>query len=194
VIRIGTSGWNYPTGKGTWNGIFYPEGVRPKSSKKKGGFDDLAFYAEHFDTVEVNSSFYGVPTVETTKGWAARTPANFEFSPLYQVHPPRDVPEGDRQRSADLDRQDVDAFRAAITRSRAAAGALAQFPPASGQAGRPRLPGVPPRPSGYRVAVELRRVLRRRPSGRRLLGAHGAALSRSTSRSSAFPSGRTGCK
>ena len=37
MIRIGTSGWNYPTGKGTWNGIFYPEGA-PK--------DRIATYAE----------------------------------------------------------------------------------------------------------------------------------------------------
>ena len=67
-VRVGTSGWSYPTGKGTWNGIFYPE----PASKRKGGFDDLAYYAEHFDTVEVNSSFYGVPAPRTTKAWAAR--------------------------------------------------------------------------------------------------------------------------
>ena len=42
-VRIGTSGWNYPSGKGTWNGIFYPPaGRRPK------GFDELAFYTQHF--------------------------------------------------------------------------------------------------------------------------------------------------
>ena len=54
AIRIGTSGWSYPSGKGTWNGIFYPT-PRPR------GFDELAFYAEHFDTVEVNSTFYRSP-------------------------------------------------------------------------------------------------------------------------------------
>ena len=63
-IRVGTSGWSYPSGKGTWNGIFYPQ----PASKKKGGFDELAFYAEHFDTVEVNSSFYGVPAVTDDEG------------------------------------------------------------------------------------------------------------------------------
>jgi uncharacterized protein YecE (DUF72 family) len=82
-LRIGTSGWNYPSGKGTWNGVFYPK-PRPK------GFDELSFYAEHFDTVEVNSTFYGQPRVDVTRAWAERTPRGFEFSvKLYQkfTHP-----------------------------------------------------------------------------------------------------------
>ena len=87
-VRVGTSGWNYPSGRGTWNGVFYPvpaRGSKSRGSKKNSGFDELAFYAEHFDTVEVNSSFYGVPTAKTTRGWAERTPKDFEFSlKLYQ--------------------------------------------------------------------------------------------------------------
>ena len=82
-LRIGTSGWNYPSGKGTWNGVFYPK-PRPK------GFDELAYYAERFDTVEVNSTFYGQPRVEVSRAWAKRTPPGFEFSvKLYQkfTHP-----------------------------------------------------------------------------------------------------------
>src|SRR5882672_3804434 len=101
-VRIGTSGWNYPSGKGTWNGVFYPK-PRPK------GFDELAFYAEHFDTVEVNSTFYGQPRVDVSRAWAKRTPRGFEFSvKLYQMltHPRmaeerlrRSVPDA-RERSA----------------------------------------------------------------------------------------------
>ena len=53
-VHIGTSGWNYPTGKGTWNGVFYP-------SRRSRGFDELAYYAEHFESVEVNSTFYRAP-------------------------------------------------------------------------------------------------------------------------------------
>src|ERR1051325_2185582 len=82
-LRIGTSGWNYPSGKGTWNGVFYPK-------KRPRGFDELAFYAEHFTTVEVNSTFYGQPRAEVCRGWAARTPRGFEFAiKLYQqfTHP-----------------------------------------------------------------------------------------------------------
>ena len=74
-LRIGTSGWNYPSGRGTWNGIFYPvPGKRPR------GFDELAFYAERFNTVEINSTFYGQPRAEVSRRWAERTPARFEFA------------------------------------------------------------------------------------------------------------------
>ena len=84
-LRIGTSGWNYPGGRGTWNGVFYP----PARGRAKT-FDELSFYAEHFDTVEVNSTFYGQPRPAVTRAWADRTPAGFEFSvKLYQkfTHP-----------------------------------------------------------------------------------------------------------
>lgn len=84
-LRIGTSGWNYPSGRGSWNGVFYP----PSRGRGKG-FDELAFYAEHFDTVEVNSTFYGQPRPDVTRTWAQRTPNNFEFAiKLYQkfTHP-----------------------------------------------------------------------------------------------------------
>jgi uncharacterized protein YecE (DUF72 family) len=85
TIRVGTSGWNYPAGKGTWNGVFYP---RRRGRAKN--FDELSYYAEHFDTVEVNSTFYGQPRAEVARGWADRTPDGFEFSmKLYQkfTHP-----------------------------------------------------------------------------------------------------------
>lgn len=62
----------------------------PPSRKRPKGFDELAFYAEHFDTVEVNSTFYGQPREEVCRAWADRTPAGFEFSvKLYQkfTHP-----------------------------------------------------------------------------------------------------------
>ncbi len=85
VIRIGTSGWNYPSGAGTWNGVFYP----PARGRPRG-FDELSFYAGRFDTVEVNSTFYGQPRADVTRAWVRRTPAHFEFSvKLYQkfTHP-----------------------------------------------------------------------------------------------------------
>ena len=60
-IRVGTSGWSYPGGRGTWNGVFYPPaGLRPR------GFNELSYYAEHFNTVEVNSTFYGQPRAEVS--------------------------------------------------------------------------------------------------------------------------------
>jgi uncharacterized protein YecE (DUF72 family) len=130
-IRVGTSGWSYPSGKGTWNGVFYPEaGARGRG---RGRFDELAFYAEHFDTVEINSTFYGVPSPGTAKSWATRTPPGFEFSlKLYQkfTHPEmfHKATGGDPW---ELGRADTEQFLAAIDPLASAGklGALlAQFP------------------------------------------------------------------
>ena len=123
TLRIGTSGWNYPSGKGTWNGIFYPEqGTAPK------GFDQLAFYAARFNTVEVNSTFYGQPRATVSRGWVKRTPAGFEFAvKLYQkfTHPNLVADQ------TPVSPKDVDAFKGGIE-PLAAAGRLgpllAQFP------------------------------------------------------------------
>jgi len=122
-LRIGTSGWNYPTGQGTWNGIFYP---LPEDRSR--GFDELAFYAERFNVVEVNSTFYGQPRANVALGWARRTPASFEFAiKLYQkfTHP------GMTTDATPVSQADVDAFKGGID-PLAAAGKLgpilAQFP------------------------------------------------------------------
>ncbi len=82
-IRVGTSGWHYPSGNGTWNGPFYPR-TRPH------GFDELRFYAERFDTVEVNATFYRPPDAAMSRAWLDRTPESFLFSiKLFQkfTHP-----------------------------------------------------------------------------------------------------------
>jgi uncharacterized protein YecE (DUF72 family) len=136
-IHVGTSGWSYPSGDGTWNGIFYPAASkragRSGAGKPPGKFDELAFYAEHFDTVEVNSSFYRVPAAKTTSDWARRTPKHFEFSlKLFQkfTHPDMFLKATGKDPS-DLDRTDVDGFRAALDPLASAGklGALlAQFP------------------------------------------------------------------
>jgi uncharacterized protein YecE (DUF72 family) len=67
-ILIGTSSF---TANG-WKGPFYPVGL--KSS------DYLPFYAEHFDTVEIDSTFYACPSPQTVTNWALRTPKGFVFS------------------------------------------------------------------------------------------------------------------
>ena len=160
-IRIGTSGWSYPGGKGSWNGIFYPvpAGRRPRGAPK---FDELAFYAQHFDTVEINSSFYGVPAVSTTRAWAERTPPGFEFSlKLYQkfTHPNLSAKSGGDP--LDIGQKDVDAFRQAID-PLAEAGKLgamlAQFPASyrNDPESREYLEWLLDRFKGYPIAVELR--------------------------------------
>ena len=83
MVRVGTSGWHYPAGEGTWNGPFYPK-PRPR------GFDELRFYADRFDTVEVNATFYRQPDAGMSRKWLDRTPDAFLFSlKLYQkfTHP-----------------------------------------------------------------------------------------------------------
>jgi uncharacterized protein YecE (DUF72 family) len=104
--RIGTSGWHYPSGQGTWNGIFYP---LPEDRQR--GFDELSFYAERFTAVEVNSTFYGQPRPHVSLGWARRTPPGFEFAvKLYQkfTHPGMAVDPGP------VAQADVDAFKGGI--------------------------------------------------------------------------------
>jgi len=64
-IRIGTSGYNYPE----WKGTFYP-GDLPTAKM-------LPYYAARFPTVEINATFYRMPTPKTVAGWAAATPEGF---------------------------------------------------------------------------------------------------------------------
>ena len=159
-IRIGTSGWTYPSGKGTWNGVFYPSAGRGRSPR---GFDELSYYAEHFDSVEVNSTFYGVPTPKVTRGWAQRTPDRFEFSlKLYQkfTHP-KMFQDATGAHDAMVSAADVDAFRAAVEPIQSAGKlgvVLAQFPPSfkNQEATRGYLEWLVPSLTGCAVAVELR--------------------------------------
>ena len=171
-LRIGTSGWSYPTGKGKWNGLFYPA-TRSKRAGTKD-FDELRFYAEHFDTVEVNTTFYGQPRPEVTRGWAERTPPGFEFSlKLYQkfTHP-KMFREAALKRApgsegplldllAQVTQSDIDEFRAGIEPLAASGklGALlAQFPPSfkDSPASRDYLAQLLRVFSDYPMAVELR--------------------------------------
>jgi uncharacterized protein YecE (DUF72 family) len=67
-VYVGTSGYNYPE----WRGTFYPE----KFSTAKM----LGYYAERFRTVEINYTFYRMPTEKLLAGWAAGTPEGFTFT------------------------------------------------------------------------------------------------------------------
>ncbi len=67
-IRVGTSSWS----EGDWRGPFYPEHAQPR--------DFLPFYAQHFDTVECDATFYAVPSARTVDGWRERTPEGFLLS------------------------------------------------------------------------------------------------------------------
>ena len=67
-IHIGTSGWHY----NHWRGPFYPE--------KLPAAKMLDFYVGRFDTVEINNSFYKLPSVETFQNWRRATPPGFCFA------------------------------------------------------------------------------------------------------------------
>jgi len=159
-VRIGTSGWSYPSGDGTWNGVFYPprgRGHRPR------GFDELAFYAEHFDTVEVNSSFYRPPEARITRRWVERTPDHFLFSlKLHQqfTHP-KMFHAATGRHTRTVAQTDVDRFLVGADPLASAGklGALlAQFPPSFKQDDRSLayLEWLLRRLDGWPVAVELR--------------------------------------
>ena len=64
-LRIGCSGWNYKT----WKGTFYPADLPPSRW--------LTHYAAVFDTVEANGTFYRLPETSTFAGWRRETPAGF---------------------------------------------------------------------------------------------------------------------
>jgi uncharacterized protein YecE (DUF72 family) len=171
-LKIGTSGWSYPTGNGTWNGLFYPA-TRSKRDGTKG-FDELRFYATHFDTVEVNSTFYGQPKAEVTRTWANRTPPGFEFSvKLYQkfTHPKmfkasalKTAPGSEGallDMLAQVTQSDLDDFRSGIDplASSGKLGALlAQFPPSFKDSSQSRdyLAHLLRAFRDYPIAVELR--------------------------------------
>jgi uncharacterized protein YecE (DUF72 family) len=90
-IHVGCSGWNYAHWR---NGVFYP----PRLPANKW----LEYYAQFFDTVEVNSTFYRLPKPEAVANWVAQTPEGFIFaikSSRYLTHVKRlmDLDDGVRR-------------------------------------------------------------------------------------------------
>ena len=67
-IRVGCSGWMYAH----WRGAFYPQKLAVRN-----WFD---FYAQHFDTVEINNSFYRLPKAETFDAWRIQAPVGFSYA------------------------------------------------------------------------------------------------------------------
>jgi uncharacterized protein YecE (DUF72 family) len=67
-VHIGCSGWNYRD----WRGVIYPEGLPARRWLER--------YAELFATVEVNATFYRLPTEKTVQTWAEQTPEDFRFA------------------------------------------------------------------------------------------------------------------
>lgn len=68
TLYVGTSGYTYKD----WRGIFYPKGVPQR--------EWLSFYAQHFDTVEINATFYRPFPRSVYEQWHTRTPDHFRFT------------------------------------------------------------------------------------------------------------------
>jgi uncharacterized protein YecE (DUF72 family) len=152
MVYIGTSGWSYPKGEGTWKGHFYPP----------GRVDELEYYGRFFSTVEINSSFYRPPNPGYAYNWVKRVPRDFLFTvKLWQkfTHP-RMYQEATGQAAA-VSQDDVDLFKRSIeplARSGKLGALLAQFPPSfkDDGFGQQILGAVIKTFNDYRLAVELR--------------------------------------
>lgn len=75
MLHIGCSGWSYDE----WKGVLYP----------KGSVDKLRYYSAHFNTVEINSTFYSMPPESMVEGWIEKTAERKNF--LFSVKIPRDL-------------------------------------------------------------------------------------------------------
>jgi uncharacterized protein YecE (DUF72 family) len=123
-IRIGTSGWSYPPKtEGSWKGVFYPPGK----------IDELSYYADRFETVEVNSTFYRPPAPGVVNAWAQRTPKHFDFTiKLWQKFTHPEMFARKTGRDATVTAADVDYFKKGLeplVTSGKLGSLLVQFPP-----------------------------------------------------------------
>ncbi|UCB43355.1 MAG: DUF72 domain-containing protein [Dehalococcoidales bacterium] len=151
-LYIGTSGWSYPKGEGTWNGYFYP----------KGKVNELEYYSQFFKTVELNSSFYRPPNPGYAYNWVRRTPADFLFAvKLWQKFTHPKMYKEATGKEAVIYQEDVDLFLGSIEpliKSGKLGAILAQFPPSfkNDDFGKEILEAVIMIFGQYRLAVELR--------------------------------------
>jgi uncharacterized protein YecE (DUF72 family) len=80
-VQVGTSGWSYPS----WKPGFYPAGTDSR--------DFLRHYAQHFSTVELNTTGYRLPAEEQFSRWAEQTPDGFTFAPKLAGNRPKQLAE-----------------------------------------------------------------------------------------------------
>lgn len=139
--RVGTSGFSYEE----WTGPFYPADLP--------GAQRLAYYAERLPAVEINNTFYRMPSASVLAGWAARVPAGFRFA----LKAPRRITHAARSsKDADPTSGVTHLFRVAESLGDALGPVLFQLPPWSRKdLGRLRAL-LAPVPAGRRVAVEFR--------------------------------------
>lgn len=157
-VRIGTSGWSYPH----WRERFYPGTVRVK--------DRFAYYTSQFDTVEINGSFYRLPSETSVAAWAEQAPPGFVFA----WKASRFITQAKKLKDVD---QSVDlVFGRMAPLGRALGPALFQLPPQL-KLDLDRLGGFLKRlPRDRRVAIEFRHASWYEAATFRLLHDHDVAL------------------
>lgn len=156
--RVGTSGYDYPE----WRGAFYPE----KWPRKKM----LPYYAERLDTVEINYTFYRLPTERLLAGWSAATPSGFRFT----LKAPRRITHEARLAGCE---SVTDAFCAAAATLGEKLGALLfQLPPSFRKDVDLLARFLRLLPPGLRPAFEFRHASWHDPAVFELLRERGAAL------------------
>jgi uncharacterized protein YecE (DUF72 family) len=151
-IYIGTSGWSYPKGEGTWQGYFYPAGK----------INELEYYSQFFNTVEINSSFYRPPDPGFVYNWARRVPQGFLFAvKLWQKFTHPKMYKEATGEEAVVAQDDVDRFKKSLeplVKYGKLGALLAQFPPSfkNDEHGQQILGAVAKAFGEYKLAVELR--------------------------------------
>lgn len=151
-VYIGTSGWSYPKGEGTWTGYFYPPGK----------INELEYYSQFFNTVEINSSFYRPPNPGYVYNWVRRVPEGFLFTvKLWQKFTHPKMYKEATGEEAVISQRDVDIFKQSIeplVKYGKLGALLAQFPPSfkNDHYGKQILNAVIGTFGQYRLAVELR--------------------------------------
>jgi len=161
AIRLGTQGWSYPD----WIGSFYP----PRAKQE----DYLPFYAEVFDTVELDTTFYHPPRPSVVRSWARHTPATFRFAAKVPQHITHQA------RLAAMGEQLAEFAKALAPLEERLGPLLVQLPAEFQRDDGTR--GLLDRflsavPEGVRVAVELRHRSWHEPGTYELLARHAAAL------------------
>jgi uncharacterized protein YecE (DUF72 family) len=157
-IQVGTSGYGYKE----WKGIFYPE--------KLPAGEMLSFYAQRLSTVEINYTFYHMPTEKVLTSWAEQVPADFAFvlkAPQVITH---------RKRLHNVDEESAYFFRSLAALGPKMGPVLFQLPP-NFRANRPLLESfLALIPQNMRCAFEFRNPSWLEPDFLELLRAKGCSL------------------
>ena len=162
TIRLGTQGWGWQH----WVGRFYPPGTNPE--------EYLSFYSKIFDTVEIDTTFYGIPKRSTVLSWANKVPDGFHFAPkMPQVITHANGLEGGYK--------DLTTFLEAMSLLGDKLGAiLVQLPPTLGYHNLDALQGfvrlLRESAEGFRFAIEFRNASLLREDVMSLLQEHDVAL------------------